>query len=68
MDYYNAVIQYYGNCIASGMPKGEANRATREKFTIASPDTVYKIIRRVIKRRSDIGSSEYQNIGGMSNG
>ena len=50
MDYYQDVIQFYGDCIVKGMMKGEANKATREKFSIASPDTVYKIIRRVKRR------------------
>ena len=62
MEYYRTVIQFYGDCIAKGMLKGEANKATREKFSIASPDTIYKIIRRVVKRRSD------ENMGGLANG
>lgn len=53
MEYYQAVIQYYGECVSKGMSKTEANTMTREHFTIASPDTIYKIIRRVIKRRSE---------------
>ena len=53
MEYYQAVIQYYGDCVAQGMSKTEANTATREHFSIASPDTIYKIIRRVIKRRNE---------------
>ena len=62
MEYYQAVLQYYGDCIAKGMLKGEANRMTREKFSIASPDTIYKIIRRVVKRRSS------ENMGDVENG
>ena len=64
MDYYCSVIQFYGDCIKSGMLKGEANRVTREKFSIASPDTIYKIIRRVIKRRSE----EANNMEAQHNG
>ena len=59
-DYYHAVIQFYGDCIVSGMSKGEANKATREQFTIASPDTVYKIIRRVKRRNEELNNMEVQ--------
>lgn len=52
-DYYQAVIQFYGTCVLKGMSKGDANKATREKFSISSPDTIYKIIRRVIQRRNE---------------
>ena len=55
-DYYQAVVQFYGDCIVSGMKKGEANMATREKFSIASPDTIYKIIRRVKRRFEEVNS------------
>ena len=63
MDYYQDVIQFYGDCIVKGMMKGEANKATREKFSISSPDTVYKIIRRV-KRRIE----ERNILEGVQNG
>ena len=61
--YYQAVIQFYGDCIVSGMTKGQANSATRERFSIASPDTIYKIMRRVIynRRNDDNLNMEVQN-------
>ena len=57
MDYYKAVIQFYGDCVVNGMSKGEANKATREHFSIASPDTLYKIIRRVKRRNEENNKS-----------
>ena len=53
VEYYREVIQFYGDCIAGGMSKTEANAETRKNFSISSPDTIYKIIRRVIKRRNE---------------
>ena len=53
-EYYQAVIQFLGDCIMSGMSKGQAVTATQEKFSIASHDTVYKIIRRVIRRHEEV--------------
>jgi len=63
MDYYQAVLQFYGDCIANGMLKGQANKETREKFSISSPDTIYKIIRRVVRRRNETNHKEVQDNG-----
>ena len=50
-EYDQAVIQFVGDCVMSGMSKHEAVAAAQEKFTIGSPATVYCIVRRVIGRR-----------------
>lgn len=60
-EYYEAVLKYYNNCISKGMLKGEANRVTREHFFISSPDTIYKISRRVNPRNEE-------KTGGKHNG
>lgn len=62
-EYYQAVIQFLGDCLMNGMPKGQAVAATQEQFSIASHDTVYKIVRRVIRRHEEQQVREGQQDG-----